>query len=67
MNVYRVIQQIPEKLITALAIIQAEYDARPDLTDKKPYFYARRDLFNSRKSDALTQAALFIFFKSGRF
>ncbi|UNU73327.1 DNA adenine methylase [Moraxella nasovis] len=66
-NVYRVIRQSADRLIDVLFHIQQEYDNLTDLESKKPYYYAKRDLYNSRKSDNITQAALFIFLNKAGF
>ncbi len=61
-NVYQQIRTNVEAIISYLENWQNEYhkiDANQDL--KKAYYYEKRKLFNSRKSDKIVQAALLIF------
>lgn len=61
-NTYRIIATKPNEIISILRDLQNDYheiDKNEDL--KKEYYYQKRDLFNTRKADNSTQAALFIF------
>ncbi len=61
-NTYNIIKKEPNSLIEFLAIFQSEYHHLEGNTDKKKeYYYEKRELFNSRKSTKIEQAALFIF------
>lgn len=61
-NTYKVIKKSSEPLIELLTAMQNEYYSFLDNDDKKKeYFYSQRDKYNSRKSDEILQAALFIF------
>lgn len=61
-NTYKVISEHPEKLISVLSLLQNEYYSFKTIQEKKSaYYYTKREIFNSRKSDKITQAALFIF------
>lgn len=61
-NAYKVIASNPRELIAVLKQFQGEFHALEVLADKKKeYFYAKRELFNTRETDKVTQAALFIF------
>jgi len=61
-NTYKVIATKSCNLISVLQQFQDEFHALELLEDKKKeYFYAKRDLFNSRSTDMVTQAAIFIF------
>lgn len=66
-HVYQSIQNYPYELIEQLKILQNQYDKRIELDDKKPFYYAQRDLFNERSQDNITQAALFIFLNKAGF
>ncbi|KAB2914760.1 MAG: DNA adenine methylase [Bacteroidetes bacterium] len=59
-NTYRMIATSPEKLIAILDNWQKEYHCLNE-EKRKEYYYACRNLYNSRKSSMETQAALFIF------
>lgn len=61
-NTYKIISSKPNEIISVLEILQNEYHSL-DLKEeeKKEYFYDKRDLYNSRKAEKSTQAALFIF------
>lgn len=49
-------------LIETLKKYEEEYHRTSNLSEEKTnYFYAKRDIFNSRTSDPITQTALFIF------
>ncbi len=61
-NVYYVIQNNVDELIKELSIYQKEYDIIADKEElKKEYYYQKRDDFNTKNNDNITQAALFIF------
>ena len=61
-NTYKVIASKTKNLISVLEQLQGEFHALELLEDKKKeYFYAKRELFNTRETDKVTQAALFIF------
>ncbi|HRP68385.1 MAG TPA: DNA adenine methylase [Turneriella sp.] len=61
-NTYRVVAQEPYELIKLLQTFQIEFHRleNNDLAKKK-YYYQKRELYNSRRSDTIKQAALFIF------
>ena len=61
-NVYRVIAAKPKELLSILEILQAEFhqlETKPE--EKKEYYYQKRQLYNTRRSDKTSQAALLIF------
>lgn len=61
-NVYQVIAVRPNELLSILESLQEEYHhLETDLAKKKEYYYQKRDLYNRRRSDKTTQAALLIF------
>lgn len=61
-NTYKVIANYPHKLIQVLELFQNEFYLLEDKIDeKKEYYYKKRTLYNTRKEDIITQAALFIF------
>ena len=61
-NSYLVIKENVEELILILEKWEKEYHSLKDEPEKKKeYYYSKRNLFNSRKSDKITQTALFIF------
>lgn len=61
-NTYKMIASKTKNLISVLEQLQGEFHALELLEDKKKeYFYAKRELFNTRETDKVTQAALFIF------
>ena len=61
-NTYRTIANSPHDLIEILQQLQTEYhDLQKAEERKKEYYYEKRDLFNTRNTDKVTQAALFIF------
>lgn len=66
-NVYQIIKQNPNKLIEHINTLQEEYDSLNNTESKKPYFYQKRELFNSRISDSAYQASLFIFLNKTAF
>lgn len=61
-NTYKVVSTHPDELISVLSIMQSEYHSLDTQQDrKKKYYYNKRDSYNLRNSDNITQAALFIF------
>jgi len=61
-NVYKIIASNPKELISILKDFQNQYnDLQNKEEEKKVYFYQKRNLYNTRETDKITQAALFIF------
>lgn len=61
-NSYRIIKKNVDELITLLKELETEYHELADnQIRRKEYYYSKRELFNKRISDDVTQAALFIF------
>lgn len=61
-NTYKVIASKTKNLISVLEQLQGEFHSLDLLEEKKKeYFYSKRELFNTRSTDKVTQAALFIF------
>lgn len=61
-NTYKVIASKTKNLISVLEQFQGEFHTLDLFEDKKKeYFYSKRELFNTRSTDKVTQAALFIF------
>jgi DNA adenine methylase len=61
-NTYRTIANSVEKIILLLKKWEKEYhNLSANEEKKKAYYYLKRDLFNTRTSEIITQAALFIF------
>jgi DNA adenine methylase len=61
-NSYQTIKENVEQLISVLKEWEKEYHSLKDkLEERKEYYYSKRTLFNSKKSDKITQTALFIF------
>jgi DNA adenine methylase len=61
-NTYKIICRKPQELISILKELESIYHTFEKSSDRrKEYFYEQRAVFNSRKSDKTTQAALFIF------
>ncbi len=61
-NTYKVIASTPHELIAVLKLFQSEYHSlENNPEDKTNYYYTKRDGYNARNSDKVTQAALFIF------
>ena len=61
-NTYQIIASKPKELISILTQFQAEYHAIDLQTEiKRVYYTDKRTLFNTRSTDLVTQAALFIF------
>lgn len=66
-NTYKTIRDNPNELIHQISILQQEYDELLDLESKKPYFNKRKEIFNTRESNSITQASLFIFLNKTAF
>lgn len=66
-NLYEVVRDKPSELLAELNRIQEAYDKLASKEDKKPYFYAKREAFNARQADKVTQASLFIFLNRAGF
>ncbi|WP_434353108.1 DNA adenine methylase [Psychrobacter sp. HD31] len=66
-NLYEVIKNKPSPLLDELKSIQSDYDKLLDKESKKPYFYEKRALFNTRKSSNIEQASLFVFLNRAGF
>lgn len=66
-NLYKVVQSHPQKLLNYLQTLQDEYDQLEDKEAKKPYYYAKREEFNLRKTDAIKHAGLFMFLNRAGF
>jgi DNA adenine methylase len=61
-NTYKVIAKKPKELISILNIFQNEYHCLDgNDSQKKEYYYKKRELYNTRKEEKSVQAALFIF------
>jgi DNA adenine methylase len=61
-NTYKTISNSVEKIILLLKRWEKEYhNLSANEEKKKAYYYLKRDLFNTRTSEIITQAALFIF------
>lgn len=61
-NAYKVIASKPKELISVLKQLQGEYHALDLQTElKREYYNSKRALFNTRSTNKVTQAALFIF------
>jgi DNA adenine methylase len=61
-NTYKSIALNPKELISKLEVLQNEFHSLEGNEDnKKLYYYQKRDLYNTRKSEKISQAALFIF------
>jgi DNA adenine methylase len=61
-NTYKIIASKPKELISILKQFQSEYHAIDIKTEiKRAYYTDKRTLFNTRSTDLVTQAALFIF------
>lgn len=61
-NTYKIITNKPQELISILDILQGEYHSLEGDEDKKQeYYYKKRTLYNTRETDLVTQASLFIF------
>lgn len=61
-NTYQVIQQNPDALISELKTLQKEFhELEVDVDEKKLYYYAKRDLYNTKQLEPIINASLFIF------
>lgn len=61
-NTYKTIASRPKELISILQFLQEEFHALEGQNEaKKEYYYSKRALYNKRKEEQTTQAALFIF------
>lgn len=61
-NVYKSIATSPKELIALLKILQDDYHSlEGNMEQKKIYYYEKRVLYNTRESELIQQAALFIF------
>ena len=61
-NTYKSIANNPKELISNLGVLQNEFHSLEGNEDnKKQYYYQKRDLYNTRKTEQSGQAALFIF------
>lgn len=61
-NVYKIIASNPIELISVLKDFQEEYHSIDlEVGNKREYYTQKRTLFNTRSTDKVTQAALFIF------
>lgn len=61
-NSYKTIKSDVSRLILILKKYESEYHSLfDDLEKKKEYYYQKRQLFNARIEDLITQTALFIF------
>lgn len=61
-NTYKIIASNPKELISVLTQFQGEYHSIDLQTEiKREYYTQKRTLFNTRSTDLVTQAALFIF------
>jgi len=59
---YKTIKENVNELIKVLKLWETEYHKFINLPEeRKIYYYEKRELFNSRKSDEVTHSALFIF------
>lgn len=58
---YQTVKGDVRALINVLACWQKEFHSFDTEDEKKKYYYAKRELFNSRTSDTIEQSALFIF------
>lgn len=61
-NTYKTIASNPKELISILEILQNEFhNLEGNEDNKKLYYYHKRELYNTREEEKITQAALFIF------
>jgi DNA adenine methylase len=61
-NTYKIIASNPKELISILNTLQREFHSLGlNEESKKAYYYDKRELYNSRTSDKIGQATLFIF------
>ena len=61
-NTYKSIASNPKELISNLEVLQNEFhDLEGNEDNKKLYYYQKRELYNTRKTEQSGQSALFIF------
>ncbi len=61
-NTYSIIASKPNELVSILRDLQDEYHSLENKHDEKEdYYYKKRELYNTRKTEKVMQAALFIF------
>jgi len=61
-NTYKTIATRPKELISTLHILQNEFHGLEGKDEKnKEYYYSKRELYNTRKEEQSSHAALFIF------
>lgn len=60
-NAYKTVRDNVEELIIILEKWEKEYHMFTNKDNKKEFYYTKRDLFNARNLDQITQTALFIF------
>lgn len=66
-NLYKVVKSYPHELLEYLKALQSEYDELEDKEAKQPYYYAKRDEFNTREANDIKHAGLFIFLNRAGF
>lgn len=66
-NLYRVVKSSPHELLAYLKQLQTEYDQLEDKEAKQPYYYAKRDAFNTRSANPIEHAGLFVFLNRAGF
>ena len=66
-NLYKVVKSNPHELLAYLKALQAEYDKLEDKESKQPYYYAKREEFNTREADNIKHAGLFVFLNRAGF
>jgi DNA adenine methylase len=61
-NVYKIIALQPKKIISNLKDLEKQFhELQSNEEKKKEFYYQKRDLYNTRNTDKITQASLFIF------
>ena len=58
---YKVIKERPEELVAMLRVMQGEYRSCKNEAERKEYYLAKRERYNSREAKYVEVAALFIF------
>ncbi len=66
-NLYKVVKSNPHELLAYLKTLQVEYDELEDKEAKQPYYYTKREEFNTREADDIKHAGLFIFLNRAGF
>jgi len=66
-NLYKVVKSNPHELLAYLKALQAQYDELEDKESKQPYYYAKREEFNTREADNIKHAGLFVFLNRAGF